>query len=450
MSIVKTLDTRLVGGALFAVMTVVGLGFAWNETATRFYISPTANREGIGLAHDITRSGYRFTTKPKPTFAELKNQPAAVDATFHFEERLSISLKAICVTVPGSANEIWREPRTNQQLQAPAKLSPTASEETPVIHLLFHANGPKGFLPHAFQVLAFDTRTGARVGGHSWDTSFFEEQVHDDWALISVPLGIWHDTSLGLAMEWAHGIPRLKPLEQQENGVWSYQSGNLRRANYGAKHLYFAAPRWHVEEEFKSDQLAEVMIDPYSPINSHAMIFEDADDAHVSWFTGSTTDIGGMAEAGYLEFEHPKPLVSVTHIELPKRSWRWLELTALTDMPNPRDIDNLFDVRIPRTTTRDPIQIAARAAEMDVRYPSMWRAVTNDNRWVARYPNGEIDYHVSFEELIERTDFSAKELLQFAPVGIQMQVEGFEVVGKSVEDHWWERTWIWLEEKSPF
>ncbi|MEM7316772.1 MAG: hypothetical protein AAF497_26865 [Planctomycetota bacterium] len=269
--------------------------------------------------------------------------------------------------------------------------------------------------------------------------------------MIRVPLGIWHDTSLGLAIEWAHGDPQVQPLERQKSGVWSYRASHFRRANYGPGHLYFVAPDWHKQQGFESDQWAEIFIDPKESIESHAIIFESANEFRASWFVGPTSDIGGLAKAGYLEFEPSNTLTRVTHIELPNRSWRWLEIPTLTDMPNPRNIDNLFDVRIPRTVTRDPIYIAARAVEMDVRIAAPWRATTTEQYWSLRYRSNLPYLDLTNENVKPRTDCTANELLlQFAPHLFEMRVDGFDVVVGPKEDPWWEHARNWLTEKSSF
>ncbi|MEM7013983.1 MAG: hypothetical protein AAF585_21190, partial [Verrucomicrobiota bacterium] len=70
---VKALNSKLVGGGLFAVLAVVGFGFAWNEHESRFFSSPTASRELVSFNYDSFQKEVHRQAELNPCFAELMN-----------------------------------------------------------------------------------------------------------------------------------------------------------------------------------------------------------------------------------------------------------------------------------------------------------------------------------------------------------------------------------------
>lgn len=258
---------RRLGALLLLAAVATGFAAWWIFAEPRPHSSPTAQREGVGLAQSvgIVDDG-NFAIVPQISFSELEKRTTVVeDGRFEFQD-VAIVAEAVAVSIPGMPEHPWRridslEPVSVQQLRVPADLEQIPPlEHSTVLSLLLRVDGPPDFEAELDRVLAFDARTRARIGGLSWDAAYFKARNSGKWTQLNIPLGIWHDTDVGIAIEW----------------------------------------------------------------------------------------------------------------KKPDSDWFWLRIPGMPDMPNGRDLENLFEVRIPKVSTWDPAMTVARAVEMDLRYSGDW------------------------------------------------------------------------------
>lgn len=338
---------------LLAAVAVIG----WLESRKpRWHSSATAPRDPDKTI-ETRLTGF---SKIAPGYRESCQFDEPVEGVFNLGSGQKIRVAAISLSVPGQAAGPWRDPATLEkiavrQLPVPDELLEIAEpEQTPALNLLFHAEGPDGFSARAEFFQVFDERTGARIGFRNQTRKF--RPTIGDWTLVRIDLNIWHDTPIGIQIDWLRGEPSVNTLNETSPGIWGIRSGEVGIEVF---------PSW-----FATLQTAEV-----SETHQFALIFEPPDGlAWTEWFEHPPFRVAGMtgttqvgrwpSTSQNLRFEGtPK---SVRLAQLPDSKSVWLPIPGLPDMPNGRGLENLFDARIPFAKTREPILLAARAAELTI------------------------------------------------------------------------------------
>lgn len=257
---------------------------------------------------------------------------------------------AFSLRVPGDAKPpAWRhveslEPVSTQLLLTPVELLDWKTTEiSPIIDLLIWMNNPKQQSYELYRSYAYDDRTRLQINhwSHHWLEDGFEINRDGDWLRIGVPIGTWHDTPVRMMLDWdldpleelkwaepsafSNWERRVEPFYHDENDLPKYD--DFRKLGSQADWWYEPMPLWNPRTYY-----------------SISNVFGDQEDV---------TEFGwDRLYPPYLGNPPTEPWNPVT-----------LQLSGIPDMPNDRDLDNLFEARIPLVTTGNPIAVVMGATE---------------------------------------------------------------------------------------
>ncbi|MFT5471257.1 MAG: hypothetical protein ACI8UO_006390 [Verrucomicrobiales bacterium] len=362
--------------ATAAIMSWLAMrGAAW-------FSSPVAKRDSVELIRAISpdrppiRRGY----------GTAAGDPRPQGGVFNLGNESSVKIEAIALTVPSLEAGPWRDPATleplaSQQLLADADLLRiSATEISPVLNLLVRAEGPVGFSARVGFYQVFDERTTARVGQRNWRSVV--QQTIGDWTRIEIPLQIWHDTPIGLELAWLCGEPILNELSTSEPGVWNFKTD---KETATARHWDESGNRSQRRNLLQVPSGADLEVADWVLALTkrefdecrYGLVFKKpGHQKRVSWFERSGFQISGMTgtrQVGPGGQQWKRTLMgtnfdsdpsSITLVRLPDLKRTWMTIPGLPDMPNGRNLENFFDVRIPLAKTQDPISFVAKAAEL--------------------------------------------------------------------------------------
>ncbi|MFT5470290.1 MAG: hypothetical protein ACI8UO_005418 [Verrucomicrobiales bacterium] len=336
---------------------------------TPFHSSPEGRRESRLMLVEgnklISASDFPVSDSPR---IELGENSAAV-------------IEAFTLTVPGNPENPWRDPVSlkpiaSQQLlergAAERLLRAERTDESPVLTFLLRAEGDLPVV-HFDYIAVDDARTEAVVDFHSFriDT----EGNVNRWTRVSVPIGIWHDTPIRVWLSFLAGDPKRQAFTIDDlTGEWKFQSDEFI-AVVSTRDI----PKQKTEDDtglISLGMLVEQTIQQQPGILFHG----EAGDSVCFW-----TDEPGATQPARENLSNPRgrhgylpegfdfyrvsdigpefKLVSVEYLRLSELKLFAFEISGLPDMPNGREVTNLFDLTIPKVTTANPLETVRRAVE---------------------------------------------------------------------------------------
>lgn len=437
----------------------VAAGFiAWRESLkTPWEISATAKRpENFGQGLKLGPNEYFLTTAGALSgdtihVSEIPRLPLPENGVWELGGDTRIHFEAISLSIPGMRDGPWREPENLAELGDQQLPAPVGWGESPVLNLLFRAEGPEHFAAHASEVWTFDSRTSARIGVSVYGSPGFEMNMSEDesgrnWTLLSIPVGIWHDTPVDVTLEWGAGIPILSQLDPMQcTTAWFLDVGDARIHAFidpTFDTMLDQNRTWRETREARLEPGSAKthwfgMLDLDQPNDSRfglAIRAEGQTEWVFEWFEGARSrwDRLGFstAQARGLRFSGtPK---EVAALRLPDSFPARLRIPGMPDMPNGRDIENLFDVRIPEVTTEDASEVVARATELNRIY---------------------FDHEIETHPLTRFKKLEAHELLQrvrkIEEVDFVVDTAGFVLRPVPHEPTFLERSKKWWNERVP-
>lgn len=332
----------------------------------------------------------------RPIHSDFASHPDfMVNAREFSEKRLPLGSKdaviveAVALQVPGWTEEaIWRDPFTldevgRQQLQdlgAPDWLTEAASSKSnPVLSVLMRV---EGVLPaaHARFSRAIDSRTSMPVQRQDHDLVY--EVNEDRWTRLAIPLGIWHDTPLKIWLPLVAGVPISSgPLE---SGRYEMVAGSTKVEIYDLRNVSRTERNLPIVSSTISTNLNRA--------HCGIIAIQEGGKRRIDWLVPSaprgetnlfegivTPDLRGIGILNDHFFgarQAPFDPVRFEWIYLPEYHPFEIEIAGLPDMPNGRDVANLFEVWIPKIATDDPFRAGLAAAEMYFSPAHSYRSVT--------------------------------------------------------------------------
>lgn len=280
----------------------------------------------------------------------------------------SVKLVAVAVSVPSADDPADLEDAATEQLlfRRPDDLSEISTAEldtlgvpastreivratrwTPVVRLIIEKKGLAFERISSFR--AFDTRTRASVTEFLDRHDLGEESSleGDGLAILDIYLDIWHDTPLTIAVDLPCGAPVETPV-RLDDGFQSAPVPHARFQLLAACKGPLAGTEQSSDQIYvesgSSDDLATVLayrVFP-SPWAGHMALRVRHGEQEVIRALMSATV--GLADAPWPRSE----IDQVSLLQFPQRARAIFQIPALPDMPNPRSVANLFDVRMPR------------------------------------------------------------------------------------------------------
>ena len=114
------------------LLLAVAMGFsAWRLFAEpNLFSSPTAVREGVGLAKVVVFRDDEFKIKPQPSYSKLAKNRQAKDGRIQFSDR-AIVVEAFAIRVPGMRQAPWRRTESLETVSARQLLTPGQRDSWP-------------------------------------------------------------------------------------------------------------------------------------------------------------------------------------------------------------------------------------------------------------------------------------------------------------------------------
>lgn len=351
----------------FLVLLGAGVAIVMLDVAP-LWSSPTEKR----ARYEMISSRYVAPTEQTSPRFELGDDRVAV-------------LEAFALTHPGAPDPPpWRDPVSlaeiaPQQLQdrgaLPFLLKARRSLQSPVLSLLFRAEGSL-LVPHLDATEARDARTDATV---SWDGPDVNREMNaNGWTQIAIPLGIWHDTPLQLHLNFVASEQKLLPLEfTEETKVFSIMDpfhAEISERETVRKDGMFAGLSIAMRRAVKSGKKEATYVGQFSKSReSPGFFLRGAESEYTAiWKNQPKMDVRGtLSRADPLMFQfqfgagQDTNIRSIEAIHQSGISKFVFEIPGLPEMPNPRHIENLFDVWIPKEALSiDPLKTVTRATEL--------------------------------------------------------------------------------------
>ena len=278
---------------------------------------------------------------PSPAIIYQAKESPAGSLSIDLPGQASIEVIAFALSVPGQANQNlplrFRHPLTLDPLSQisdnlpPAATAPFSVRNRPVITLILKGSDHLPYL-HPILVDASDTRTRFPVATN------FQTRSFTGFTQLNIELGIWHDTPLLIELVLGHGPPEIIPIDPHLNREYTFGEVTLRVLTSGQRHSYHSL----------GQRLPWAWIDHDPPLKkSHGIFLKQQGDSfgEVSWIDNS---LEGRREVWGLEAINSD--VQLSAIFLPQSLFAKFTLPALPDMPNPREVQNLFEIKIPEIT----------------------------------------------------------------------------------------------------
>jgi len=277
----------------------------------------------------------------------------------------------------------------------------------PQLRLLFRKHN----LP-ATQLLAdqvFDARTKASVIG-----ALAPRIVETEGLLrIDYPLGIWHDTELSVALDLACGNPIFSDLPLESGG--QVQIGDIARLQLAAV-LQGSVQEQRWSKAHPDRVIDEFEVDPTRPGATLVLRFSSESYAPHCALRSIASDTYHWLKDGAQEERWADPrLMPLSNAEAeaevlkvifyPNRQRVWFHLPSLPQMPNPRDIADLYEVKIPRAglfsdwDTQEQLKLMVQAATETYAGPLPWPRLPPGR--LKTKPSGEVS-STTARKLLER------------------------------------------------
>lgn len=352
-----------------AIIFIVLLGmlgatiFSWMYRRPPLHSSPTEDRN---FRHP---TGRKYASHPDFSFSSGK---PVIDNRMKMGASGAVTVHAVALSVPGwTSNTIWRDPTSLdeiQQLQLSELGAPDwllegeKSGRGPVLSLLLQAEAPLAVVRARF-TRAIDVRTNTPI--HRLDETVEYEVNEGRWTRLAIPLSIWHDTELKIWLPMLGG----EPFEQSIGAKLAPM--NL---DEGATDLQFADPsRFSISPEFLVGHLKTSRNRAHRGLigrNSSGVYrtewfwpSEPRDEVNLQTMREAPTRHRNK-EAFAIGFGPGLTAETYSWIYLPDVHLFELQIPKLPEMPNGRDVENLFDVWIPEITTDDPFRAVTGAVEL--------------------------------------------------------------------------------------
>jgi len=297
-------------------------------------------------------------------------------------------------TLPGGADDYlalrFRDPESLEtidenrliEMGIPADLArmpPSRTYHTPRIRLIFRSRDID--YPRCVRINIGDARTGARV---SYDLESLDEvdsrlSQHGDWIAIDSALLIWHDSPLTCRIEMLTGTPVIRELKQEFGEQVSF-SDRLRvqwiARREGGLETDYDMTRFDalpgseeraeairkLQQSFGFNEVAAMLVHPDEKSDTpetETFVRASSDDLlrqqcavltpdgpDWSWeYEGKSAPVFVASTASSPPAEEP-----LTLLFLPERTELDFSLAGLPDAPNPREVEDLFELTLPRIT----------------------------------------------------------------------------------------------------
>ncbi|MEM7011155.1 MAG: hypothetical protein AAF585_06695 [Verrucomicrobiota bacterium] len=342
-----------------------------------------------------SRSSPLHISPDEVRFAYEVNDVSADLESFVIDEDSTLSLRATALTYPSQARPTWRDPESldaidNQQLLeigvSEDLLEAVIGQESPVLSLLFQVKGDPPFV-RAATTNVVDQRTKCRV---AWNDIRIDKQPRSgEWAVVPIPIGIWHDTPVWVEIEFLSSKNTVtRPLEYDDRtgywrtGITQTEDARLRADFTEVNSMRTSGKRvpTKMTEAYEHARTGANYVGRYGGDlpDRFCGIRLNGDDKAVIWITTGdeplepqtlfarpplfTSSIGALEK--WRSFSSAQPKVDFIKAEaVHYRDVRRIAfaLPGLPDMPNKSDSANLFDIRIPEVSTQNPRLVAARA-----------------------------------------------------------------------------------------
>lgn len=296
---------------------------------------------GLTVAYLVFKEGetplHSSATAVRQTIPQAESNPVSLgDSEF--------TLRAFALRIRGRPEAtVWRDPESLEPVAPQQLLDEGASTpslridewiDAPVLALLIEAGGDLKFV-HAVEPEIFDARTGSKV---SFPTDKIEtETCLGSWTTVRTRLGIWHDTPLVVAVDVAHEPLDSLTVDPDEWRSWRRKAHSFQMA------------REHVANQSDPD------------VKGVGVFLQGGSSC--AWFP----DAANSKRETFLEWMRKEGFERVELLRYRKTSVVRFKIAGLPDMPNGREIENLFEVRIPKISTEERARIAARAVELDLK-----------------------------------------------------------------------------------
>ena len=330
-----------------------------------------------------------FIELPDPVESAMAGQPSYSSSGLLGDDRFE--LVAFATWIPAADDPLdagpelvqqllWRdptsllrlEPEDIDQLDVPFQFRSIQPGRAsyPILRLLFRASN----MPHTriFDPEAADART-------DWVVSEWESvQAWGAWSCVDLPLRIWHNTPLVVALEVLTGDPIYEELQEVTNAQalfgsqlrlqWLGTLGGHGQIHSATSHPLMTSAK-HKSRTLRSEwDLAPSAALPGGSVEIYTGLTEPES---VTMMRISSADYaeqcGAVAADGSLNWLIPfnrwsqgailASMVAPSPVDqplclalIPNRTTLEFHVAGLPDMPNPSDVENLYDVRIPRFT----------------------------------------------------------------------------------------------------
>jgi len=267
------------------------------------------------------------------------------------------------------------------------RLSPPRRYQTPMLRLLFRTSGMP--YPHCAGITVGDKRTGARVSYDLKDSNDGSPRVEVDgaWMRVDTELLIWHDSPLECLVRILTGEPQPASLEQKrgaqvvfgedlrvqwlaplesEPSLENFNTAFKPAPLFAESHRALTA---HLRgDKYQSRNRVQEVTFPTPAAKEPATLVRASSPHYLEEHCGLITEHGVIWKWKSREEEEDLYLASIEAappreeplrlVFLPKVTELTFSIAGLPDMPNPREIENLFDVTLPRITLPEDIKDA--------------------------------------------------------------------------------------------
>ena len=269
-----------------------------------------------------------------------------------------------------------------------ARLSPPRLYQTPVLRLLFRTSGMEYI--HSVGVNVGDSRTGARV---SFDLdSSNDGQVREEsagaWTRIDTEFLIWHDSPLLCHVRFLTGEPQHATLDQRRGAqvtfgeylrlqwltqvesdpnINSFRDDFLPVPASSENHQAIIARLKEDDHDELRDRVLSVRFppdnepEPMTLLRASSQTFLEehcglisGDQVIWKWESEETSGPVHIASVGIVN----PPALPLQLVFLPQITELSFPIAGLPDMPNPREIPDLFDTVLPRISLPEDLDDA--------------------------------------------------------------------------------------------
>ncbi len=385
---VVVISALLLGIAVFA---------AWLRLRDPFYASPRAERDDMESVYLTTWDNY-LTAKPPPgalpavgplprasvlryprsTVVNLRQTAASIDPRLPTPieaveadstglVRLpgggTLRLAALAVSVPKTDDPLTAESDTREALNfrnaeggpvgaaeldalgvpADARTVSRAMRWFPMVRLVFRSQALAFHRVREWR--AFDVRTQANITQalDAFPTS------RDDLLILDTDLSIWHDAPILVSLELPCGPATETALNlDRQAEVALAPHARFQLVDVADGRVLAARPKggqaFHLPIEHPGG--ATTLVHRVFPQAwaDHVMLRASHNSSEDRWLAAESGSALGLAAVDWPR----EDITGVSVVFLPHKARALFRLPALTELPNPRYVGNLFDVRIPR------------------------------------------------------------------------------------------------------